>query len=455
MTADQNEPADINATLKGQRARLAVDFKPNTVMVGFDYFARLVISILFLVNILDFGVFIGIHIGLFLLEAFVSRNIGDQLKNNMVKELKPEYNHHIQDYIPVIKLPLYWLSIYMITAMLAVIIAFAKNYSGATTNWFQLIPVVLLTIGGAFLSLLAGHMAVSILFDRKIKDYHFLLRDHPGPDPTFTDVTAVFPDALQSLKEEPLIAIDRLDANDGIIARMESDLKGINSTVDSYMLESVLLGALAFSGFLTIVASNIISGSNDQFTTITRDFIASAGAVFFSEKEIDADKFLDLFKGTNLFIVIMFESLICSVFFIMVLTLRLKYSNMSLKMDYLIRVISIFNAKEEELIVLKMDDKNLDNTRITERMRLLTQKIEAGIADASHLLSQIKPVVEIMSFFRHAGLLFFYLVLVTSGLYFSGIVSLIIIGLALTSKLIRATTVKTRLETMQRILRRH
>ena len=52
-------------------------------------------------------------------------------------------------------------------------------------------------------------------------------------------------------------------------------------------------------------------------------------------------------------------------------------------------------------------------------------------------------------------LVFFYLVLVTSGLYFSGIVSLIIIGLALTSKLIRATTVKTRLETMQRILRRH
>ena len=42
MTADQNEPADINATLGGQRARLTVDFKPNTVTLAIDYFARLV-----------------------------------------------------------------------------------------------------------------------------------------------------------------------------------------------------------------------------------------------------------------------------------------------------------------------------------------------------------------------------------------------------------------------------
>ena len=92
MTADQNEPADFIATLKGQRARLTVDFKPNTITLGIDYFARLFISFLFLVNKLDFGVFIGWHIGLFFLEVFAFRNTKDELKKRIVKELKPLIN---------------------------------------------------------------------------------------------------------------------------------------------------------------------------------------------------------------------------------------------------------------------------------------------------------------------------------------------------------------------------
>jgi hypothetical protein len=447
MTADQNEPADINATLGGQRARLTVDFNPNTVTLAIDYFARLLISLLYLLNQIEFGAFIGLHIGLFLLEMFVSRNIEDKLTDKIIKDLQPGYKQYIRDFVPVIQMPTNWMGLYMITGVLAIIIVFAKNFSGGSTHWIEVVAVILLTIGAAFLSLVAGTAAVRILFDRKIQGYHFLYLDR--------DVNSIFPNAFPSLKEEPLMATDRLDANDGMIARMESELKGINSTVDSYMLESVLLGALAFSGFLTIVASNVISGSDDPFTAIIKKFTDSAGTVLFSQKGINTEEFSNLFEGSNLFIVIMFESLICSVFFIMVLTLRLKYSDMSLKIDYLIRVLNIFNAKEEELIVLKMDDKNQDNTRITERTRLLTQKIEAGIADASHLLSQIKPVVGIMSFYRHVGLLFFYLVLVTSGLYFSWFVSLAIMGVALTSKLYRATSLMTRMETMQRIVRRH
>jgi hypothetical protein len=447
MTTDQNEQADINAMLGGQRARLTVDFSPNTVTLAIDFFARLLISLLYLVNIIGFGLFIGLHTGLFLLEMFVSGNIEDKLKDKIIKDLQPGYNQHIRDYVPVIPMPTQWLGIYLLTGLLAIIMVFAKNFSGGSTNWIEGLVAVLLTIGAAFLSLLAGIAAVRILFDRKIKGYQFRYLDR--------DISALFPHAFQSLKEEPLIETDRLDANDGLIARMESELKSINSTVDSYMLESVLLGALAFSGFLTIVGANVISGSDKQFTEIISQFMDTARLVLFTENEINTGKFVSLFKGTNLLIVIMFESLICSVFFIMVLTLRLKYSDMSLKMDYLIRVLHIFNAKEEELIVLKMDDKNQDNPRITERTRLLTQKIEAGIADASHLLSQIKPVVQLMSLYRHAGLIFFYGVLVTSGLYFSGWLSVFIIFVALTSKLYRATKVRARMETIQRILQRH
>ena len=447
MTADQNEPADINATLGGQRARLTVDFSPNTVTLAIDYFARLLISLLYLLNQIGFGAFIGLHIGLFLLEMFVSGNIGDKLTDKIIKDLQPGYKQYIRDFVPVIQMPTNWMGIYTITGVLAIIIVIAKNFSGGSTHWIEGVAVVLLTIGSAFLSLVAGTAAVRILFDRKIQGYHFLYLDR--------DVNAIFPNAFPSLKEEPLMATDRLDANDGLIARMESELKGINSTVDSYMLESVLLGALAFSGFLTIVGANVISGSDKQFTDIINQFMDSVRLILFTEQAVNTGQLAGLFKGTNLLIVIMFESLICSVFFIMVLTLRLKYSDMSLKMDYLIRVINIFNAKEEELIVLKMDDKNQDNTRITERTRLLTQKIEAGIADAGQLLSQIKPVVGIMSFHRSLGLIFFYGVLVTSGLYFSGWLSLFILGVALLTKLYRVTSVKARMETMQRILRRH
>ncbi len=404
MTTDQNEPA---ATLKGQRARLTVDFRPNTILVGTDYFARLIISIFFILNRIEFGVFIGLHAGLFLLEVYLSRYSEDELKKKILKELKPEYRQHVQDFVPVVTLPLLWLGLYMITGLLVVIIVFAKNFSDESTKWLELAGAVLLTIVGAYLSMLAAYMAGSILFDRKIRAYHLQLRDHPGPKPAYTDVSAAFPNAFHSLNDESMVAIDRLDANDGMIARLESDLKGINSKVDSYMLESVLLGALAFSGFLTIVASNVISGADGQFATIISQFLDSIWAILFSTQAIDTNVLSGLFKGTNLFVVIMFESLICSVFFIMVLTLRLRYSDMSLKMDYLIRVINIFNAKEEELIILKMDDKNQDNTRIADRTLLLTQKIEAGLSDASRLHSQIKPVVWMMSVYRNLGLIFF------------------------------------------------
>jgi len=130
-------------------------------------------------------------------------------------------------------------------------------------------------------------------------------------------------------------------------------------------------------------------------------------------------------KECLLFLII-FEALLCSVFFLLVLTLRLRYTDLALKMDYMIRIMNIFNSKEEELNNAFINE--IDRTEsVTKRMVRLSKKIDDAILGATNLLKEIDPIVTLMSIYRTAGITLFYLILATSGLYFSPIISIVIL----------------------------
>ena len=80
------------------------------------------------------------------------------------------------------------------------------------------------------------------------------------------DVSSDYNEALVIIRKgfEDNLETEAVDSNDLDIARMESELKNYNSKIDGYMLESVLIGALTFSGFLGIITTGYANSESIQ-----------------------------------------------------------------------------------------------------------------------------------------------------------------------------------------------
>lgn len=267
------------------------------------------------------------------------------------------------------------------------------------------------------------------------------------------DVSSKYVAELRALEElfDNDIMIEEIDVNDTEIARLESDLKSLNTRVDSYMLEGVLIGSLTFSGFLTIIAS----GSSLNFVDLKN---LNFGSMPFNGQSSKLTAILtsidDWATAPHLFSVIMVESLFCSVFFILVLALHIRFTQLSLKLDYLLRIMTIFNAKEEEMINLEMS-----GTQVTDysaaRRRMIAHKITEAINDANKFTKDIKPLVSLMALYRNLGLVLFFLILITSGFFFSAKVGISIFLLAIATWVFRVVEKWRSFEKIQRLLQRH
>jgi len=247
------------------------------------------------------------------------------------------------------------------------------------------------------------------------------------------------------------IPVDPTDINDTNIARLESNLKDINSKMDAYMLESALIGTLAFSGFLAIISGGVIKELSTFFSEIGGQMKYVFGNGNISTIMMRLDQFS---TDKNLFPLVMIGSLFCSAFFILILILRTRINTLALKFDYLIRVMGIFNAKEEELI--NMEIAGSGNSQIIEkRKKIVSTKISETIKDATLLYGQIRPVMIMMSIYRNVGLVLFFCVLIISGLFISSYVCTMLMLLALFTVVYRIIETKMRGGLVNRILYRH
>lgn len=298
---------------------------------------------------------------------------------------------------------------------------------------------------------------------------------------------------------EELFPIDahdyEIDKNDTEIVRLEGHLKNETTRIDAYILESVLFGALAFSAFLTIIASErflpsraydndqnnfiIVSENNvetsalekqaeeiikklnnnkaprfaidstllkQDTTGIIQNFIDKIpnkqrltiegqeeisafwqhlkdffdGILLFNYKK-SINAWSELTDTKNLLILIMFQTLFCSLFFLSVIAARLRYSNIAEEIDNLIRLARTFNDKEEEVYILslQMEENSPMQQNLQRRLAALDKSIQSRIEKAKEFSVQTKPIVFYMSLFRNLGVFTFILILVTSSLFFS------------------------------------
>lgn len=219
-----------------------------------------------------------------------------------------------------------------------------------------------------------------------------------------------------------------VDANDIAIVEMEGEIRNLQNRVEAYILESVMFGALTFSGFLTLLASDkdrldyelmIVFGDSIKrimadVLLLKFDFSNSAYQIFMDSS--DDRRFLVVW--------IMFVTLLSSMFFLLVIASRLKFSQIIENVDNAIRLARAYNDKEEEVFMLHLEFEN--KTRLKNRLDFLSKKIAQQITIASDLLKEVKPIVYYMSIFRNLGVIFFLLIIIIGLLFYSQVLAVMV-----------------------------
>ncbi|HCW07735.1 MAG TPA: hypothetical protein DGG95_10275 [Cytophagales bacterium] len=153
-------------------------------------------------------------------------------------------------------------------------------------------------------------------------------------------------DLVKQLEEKKLnTALLNVDENDEYIVWLETKLNSSTSRLEAYVLESALFGALTFSGFLQIMATDLVSFKDlENFASYI--FTTSQAFINLDWNQLEVGV-AGLNSKVSLFCLISLESLICSIFFLAVIASRLKLSDIADRVRTSINLAKAYNAKEE------------------------------------------------------------------------------------------------------------
>jgi hypothetical protein len=224
----------------------------------------------------------------------------------------------------------------------------------------------------------------------------------------------------QKLHERNQIEIEEVmtsDENDIEIVNMEVRLRSLNEKMNAFVLEAALFGALAFSGFIQIIASEIFT--LEAFASFNDSVIELIRGIVTLNSEGTAANFSELMHRNTLLSLLCYESLICSICFLSVISSRLRYSDLTDLLDRALEMGKNFNKKEEGLILHQQLDR--DDEKVKRYTREVKNHLQQGLKD----YNQIVPVLEYMRFFRTLGIGTFFIIIITGGLFISPLVSIL------------------------------
>lgn len=233
-----------------------------------------------------------------------------------------------------------------------------------------------------------------------------------------------------------------IDENDLEIVRLETDKISLTQRVDTYTLESTLFGALSFSGFVTIIASDkaVLIGVRELITNLTEiaQMILRFDFTNFGQPIAGMGTEMALIAG------IAVETLICSMFFLSVIVSRLRFNDVLKRVDYAVRIASSYNDKEEEVYNFVLQGH--DEAKVRHRLQTLKHKISVAVYHAEESFRDLRPIVNYMRVFRNLGLISFLLILITGALWVSPILAVLFTSLAVLAFVYSAldTMIRTR-----------
>jgi hypothetical protein len=446
------------SNLISEKLQIKLQFEYTPWLFILDQLIRVVILTVYLQNYISTWLFILIQIALLGLLILRQDRYQKYLRtkytpyiNQKYKELSPEIIY--DDQIPEA------LTTYQ--AIFGFIFSFWFFFHIINThNWYMYIFIFILSLLGTticvlplFLSIkykeIAGVISVMPRLEKKFKDSNNQIKL------AYQNVSNKYPDTFQSEKVSgyTVIDLDPVDQNDSRIARLESEIKNINHRSEAWMLESVFLGGLAFSGFLTLASANFLGKEPEVFNLFLTHFTQYFNRCSLVSGMSWISEIYNYFFKNDLYIVIMLLCLMTSVFFLLVLTLRWRLNGLSLNMDHLIRILIIFNSNEEELYNMRLE--NEAQFLQIQRLEKIQSKIETVLIDAEKLLIELRPTSLMMNTYRNIAVFLFYMVLIISGFYFSAVVAFLILSLAVFTQLFRTIETYSKIEKIKNVLKRH
>lgn len=214
------------------------------------------------------------------------------------------------------------------------------------------------------------------------------------------------------------------DENDELIVDMEVALKSDNEKMNAYVIEAALFGALAFGGFLTIISSSDFSQENMSLfnrglSQIISDIIQMKGIAEFSSASAL------MFNKSGLLILLAYQSLFCSVFFLSVIASRLRFSYLGDQIDKLLQLARAYNEKEEAEIA----NSDVPGSKFAE----YNERIKAYLKQSIQKKDELYPIIDYMKFFRTLGIGSFFIILITAGMFISVELSAILLFISVLS----------------------
>jgi len=205
---------------------------------------------------------------------------------------------------------------------------------------------------------------------------------------------------------------NEVDRNDIRLINLEVAVNGFSQRIDTYTIESALLGALAFSCFLTIL------GVDPQLPADAKLLTFEIKELFTMLLKFDIAGIQNLFEGfkfytvANILSVLAFEALVCALLYLMVIVKRIHFYNNLDNVQKNIQIAKSYNQKEEEYDLLCI--QNIDNEDFQNRKIELTEKVKTYSDRSAQNLEKLKMVMKYMTFVRETALFIFVLIIATS-----------------------------------------
>jgi hypothetical protein len=226
---------------------------------------------------------------------------------------------------------------------------------------------------------------------------------------------------LASLKAEKYVPAAEMDQpydpddeNDRSLTRLQSRIASFERKVDSYTIESTLIGALAFSSFVTIASSDKVK-IQDVYTFLRTCTFTQEVEFLRAHQNLMAP----LGSEKTLLIVIAVSAILCSMFFIAVIVARLRFNELIGNAKYSSEMAAKFNAKEDDLSAVLLSQTTPVLEVQAARMERLRARIDIHLEAGFRGLERVRPNIWYMDVFRTFGLFSFIAALIASAAWVS------------------------------------
>jgi hypothetical protein len=221
------------------------------------------------------------------------------------------------------------------------------------------------------------------------------------------------------------VAFDPIDENDRLLTKLQTKLADLSRKVESYTIESTLIGAISFSAFVTIAAAEKVKMVDVQ--ALVNQLILVLRTLGSAQNAAARAQLSHTPTETTVLISAAFTALVCSMFFMVVIAARLRFNSLIGPVSFSTEMAANFNQKEEEIYShINIHETNADSNTIKvheERLLQLRDRINNYLNQARAGVDQIDPVIRYMTISRAFGLVSFLITLVISALWFAPLLS--------------------------------